>query len=425
MDRAQKKALVSGNVIVVGVDVAKHSHWARILNSDGLDAVKPFPFQNTREGFCRLVAKVMEAQKKERATGVVIGMEPTGHYWKPLAWYLQEQGYPVVMVNPYHVKRSKELNDNSPSKTDRKDAGVIADLVQNGHFLTCLLPRGIYAELRSLHVTREQERRKLNSALNQLQAFLDEYFPELTQVFKGLLGKAAWWVLRHLPFPQDILALSLEELAGCLKEASNNRVGLKRAQELQKAASTSIGVTAGLSGARIKLATILDEIAFLHTQLERVEAALAQALEDTGLAPYLLSIPGIGIITAAGFLAEVGDPSQYQHWRQLRKLAGLNLVEESSGKKQGARTISKRGRPGLRSLLYQASLILVARNQEFRALYHHLLTRPENPLRKKQALIVISTKILRVMFTLAKEKRCYDAQKVLGSYRAAQLQQVA
>ena len=425
MDRAQKKALVSGNVIVVGVDVAKHSHWARIFNSNGLDAVKPFPFQNTRDGFSRLVAKILEAQKKEQATGVIIGMEPTGHYWKPLAWFLQEQGYPVVMVNPYHVKRSKELNDNSPSKTDRKDACVIADLVQNGRFLTCLLPGGIYAELRSLHVTREQERRKLNSALNQLQAFLDEYFPELSQVFKDLMGMAAGWVLRHLPFPQDILALSLKELAGCLKEASNSRVGLKRAQVLQKAASESIGVMVGLNGARIKLTSILEEIDFLHTQLERVEAALAQALEDTGLAPYLLSIPGIGIITAAGFLAEVGDPSQYQHWRQLRKLAGLNLVEESSGKKQGARAISKRGRPGLRSLLYQASFSLVAKNKEFRALYHHLLTRPENPLRKKQALVAISTKILRVMFTLVKEKRYYAAQKALGSYRAAQLQQVA
>jgi len=417
--------LVTGNVIVVGVDIAKKKQWARIYNPVGLDIVKPFPFQNTREGFYRLVSKILEAQQKEQAERVVVGMEPTGHYWKPLAWFLQQQGYTVVMVNPHHVKKSKELDDNSPSKTDRKDAGTIAALVQEGRFLNCILPQGVYAELRTLHTAREQERRKLNSALNRLQAFSDEYFPEFPIVFKNLLGMAAWWVLRHLPLPEDILELSTEELAEHLKAASNHRVGFKRAQVLQEAAGNSIGITAGLAGARVKLSVILDEIEFTSNQLQRIEAALAQALEATGLASYLLSIPGIGVITAAGFLAEVGDLSRYEHWRQLQKLAGLNLVEDSSGQKKGARTISKRGRRGLRNLLYQASLILVAKNKEFRALYHYMLTRPENPLRKKQALVVISLKLLRVMFTLGREKRLYDPQKALGNYRLGQLQQAA
>jgi len=244
-------------------------------------------------------------------------MEPTGHYWKPLAWFLQQQGYPVVMVNPYHVKKSKELDDNSPSKTDRKDAGTIASLVQQGRFLTCMLPKGIYSELRNLYTAREQERQKLNSAINHLHAFLDEYFPEFPAVFKNLLGMAAWWVLRHLSLPEDILRLSTEELAKHLKAASNRRVGLKRAKALQEAARDSIGVTAGLQGAKVKLSVILDEIEFLNNQLQKIEEALTQALEATGIAPYLLSIPGIGVITAAGFLAEVGDLSHYEHWRQL------------------------------------------------------------------------------------------------------------
>ncbi|OIQ07588.1 transposase [Moorella thermoacetica] len=70
------------------------------------------------------MAKMEEAKEKARATRVVIGMEPTGHYWKPLAWFLQEQGYTVVIVNPYHVKRRKEEVGNSPTKNDRKDAGI-------------------------------------------------------------------------------------------------------------------------------------------------------------------------------------------------------------------------------------------------------------------------------------------------------------
>ncbi|GAW93405.1 IS110 family transposase, partial [Calderihabitans maritimus] len=129
-----------------------------------LDVVKPFSFQNTKDGFYRLVSKILKAKEIEQASRVVIGMEPTGHYWKPLAWFLTEQGYPVVIVNPLHVKRSKEMEDNSPGKTDRKDAGIIADLVSQGKFQHCILPKGIYAELRNLYVARQQQRRKLNSS---------------------------------------------------------------------------------------------------------------------------------------------------------------------------------------------------------------------------------------------------------------------
>lgn len=110
-------------------------------------------------------------------------MEPTGHCWKPLAWFLQEHGYTVAIVKPYHVKKSKELEDNSQTKNDRKDAGLIVHLVKEGRFLNCILPTGVYAELRTLDATRQQQATKVNSALCQMRAILNEYFPELQQVF--------------------------------------------------------------------------------------------------------------------------------------------------------------------------------------------------------------------------------------------------
>lgn len=150
---------------------------------------------------------------------------------------------------------------------------------------------------------------------------------------------------------------------------------------------------------------------------------MGKYLNQTGLGKYLLSIPGIGVVSAAGFLAEIGDPARYQHWRQIQKLSGYNLVEQSSGDKEGQRSISKRGRPGLRSILYQASLVLVAKNKEFKALYKYFLTRPANPLKK--ALVAIALKLLRVMFTMVKKKVEYDPAKVLGIYRSRQLGQAA
>lgn len=120
-----------------------------------------------------------------------MGMESTGHYWKYLAWFLKQNGIPVVMVNPYHVKKAKELDDNTQTKSDRKDAFVIAKLVKDGRYSKVYLPEGVYAELRILSNTRSQLRAKLNAAKNMLIAILDEYFPEFIKVFKNLEGKMA------------------------------------------------------------------------------------------------------------------------------------------------------------------------------------------------------------------------------------------
>ena len=352
-------------------------------------------------------------------------MEPTGHYWKPLAWWLRDRGFTVVIVNPMLVKRHKEDHDNNPGKSDPKDTGIIADLVLQGKFMESLLPRGIYAELRGLSVTRRQQKGKLNGGLNNLWAILDEFFPEFVTVFKDILGKAALWVLENIPFPEDIVSCSVEWVAERLKEAAGHRVGLKRAKRLREVAEKSIGVPEGLEAARIRLRSCLREIRFWEEELEKTEEKMEELLSRTGLGEILLSIPGVGVVTAATFLGEIGDPAQYRHWRQIRSLAGLNLMENSSGQKKGATKITKRGRPGLRCLLYQSALVLVARNPVFKELYRYFLARKENPLTKKEALVAIGLKLLRVMFKLVKSKELYDPSKVLGEYRRDQLKAVA
>ena len=87
---------------------------------------------------------------------ILIGMEPTGHYWKSLAYYLKRKDYRVLLVNPYHTKLSKEIRDNNKSKTDKKDSRLIAHLVREGKFLDSILPTEIYAELRKATVFREK-----------------------------------------------------------------------------------------------------------------------------------------------------------------------------------------------------------------------------------------------------------------------------
>lgn len=425
-----KRAMLEGAVIV-GVDIAKKKHWARITDRLGQDLAPPFAFHNNRDGFWRLVLvrQIGQALRESGAQRAVVGMEATGHYGKPLQYFLRHLGpdwdVAVVLVNPMDVKRQKELLDNSPTKSDPKDTAVIAKLVRDGHFLHCLAPEGLYATLRELTVTRQHQRQELNGALNRLQGWLDMYFPEFPSVFKDVTGQAAGWVLSHYPTPAEVRSTALETLTEGLQQASKKRVGAKRAAGLKAAAEASVGIPDGLAGARLRLQGLLEEVAFWKGQLERTEAAMGRALQQTPYARFLRSIPGVGVVTAASFLGEIGEPTQYTDWRQIQKLAGLNLVENSSGQHQGRRTLSKRGRGSLRALLYRAALTMVAKNPVFRALYRWFVERPGRPLEKKQALVAVALKLLRVMFALMQKGVPYDPSRVLGEGRQAQLAEAA
>lgn len=155
--------------------------------------------------------------------------------------------------------------------------------------------------------------------------------------------------------------------------------------------------------------------------MEKIEKKMAQELEKTGYKDILTSIPGIGIISAASFIDEIGDPKRFSNPQQIIRLVGYNLVEDSSGKHKSKTMILKRGRKILGTILYKISLIVICKNQEIKLLYKYLITRKENPLKKKQALIVISGKRVKIMYSLIKKEEVYDKEKVLGIYRKQQI----
>ena len=131
----------------------------------------------------------------------------------------------------------------------------------------------------------------------------------------------------------------------------------------------------------------------------------------------LLAIQGIGLITVAGFLAEVGDVRRFESPKQIQKLAGLSLRENSSGKHKGQTTISKRGRSKLRSVLFNAVIPLIATNPEFQELHQHYTTRSVNPLKKKQSVIALSCKLIRVFYVILTKGVAYDPEKMMGDIK--------
>jgi len=348
----------------------------------------------------------------------MIGMEPTGHYWKTLANYLLKSGYRVVGVNPYHTKKAKELYDNSPTKNDKKDALTIARLVKDGSYFNPYLPEGVYAELRALTNARINAIRRNNALKNTLTAILDEYFPEIWTVFKNpFKGKASRQILRTCPFPAYILAMGEIGVLAEVKKAVKKTVGIKKVCQLIAAAQSSIGVDYGLESSKFRFNLLLDELEMIEKQLTEIESAMERTLSSTGYAEQILSVNGIGVVMAASFLGEVGDPLRFQSARQIANYAGYNLTEDSSGKNKSGTCISKRGRSQLRSILYQMAFTMVGKNDEMKALHKYLTARVKNPLKKKQSLVVISKKIITVIYSLLKKQVTYDSELALGAVR--------
>lgn len=427
-DRLKQKVIaITTDTLVVGVDIAKNCQWARFVDFRGIEHDRALKFKNSKGGFDAILARIREICKKENFSKAVAGMEPTGHYWKAFANWLEKQdGIKVVLVNPYATKQAKELDDNSQTKSDKKDALTIAKLVKDGRYFELYLPHDVYAELRGLSTTRTGLNKRKSALKNTITAVMDEFFPEYAEVFKcPLSGKASRHILKNCPFPKFILALGEGGVTDEIRKAVRKTVGRKKAVQLVEAAKDSIGVDYGEESARLKLRLMLEELELLEKQTEELEGQMSAALQETDYAEFLLSIKGIGVVTLAACLGELGDPARFENPRQMSRMAGYNLVEDSSGKNKSGTKISKRGRKNLRNVLYQMSLTMVATNKEMKELYHYLKTREKDPLRKMQALIVVSKKILTLIHALAKKKESYDPEKVFGHIRREQLKAAA
>lgn len=121
----------------------------------------------------------------------------------------------------------------------------------------------------------------------------------------------------------------------------------------------------------------------------------------------------MGLITAACIIAEIGDISRFDDARQIQKYAGFNLVENSSGKHKGQTTISKRGRKRLRTIFFRVILPLVAKNSKFKQLHQYYTSRKENPLKKKQSLILLCCKLIRIIFAMLIKGIEYGGDKLM------------
>ena len=418
-----KIASITEKTLIVGIDIGSETHFARAFDWRNYEYTKkPFEFSNNKEGFQAFESWMEELSAKHGKTAVIPGMEPTGHYWFALGKFLQDNGMRPVHVNPHHVKKSKELDDNNPNKNDRKDPKTIAGLVNEGRFSYPYIPIGVYAEIRNLSNLRFQAQEELTRAKNRLARWFSIYFPEYKEVYRDLKAVSGRMVLQMAPLPEDIRKLGVEGVNRIWRDAKLRGAGMKRAKTLVTAAEHSVGSKESPEAARIELKILLHDIDEYASRVEELLCLLDAKLREIPYIDKLLEIKGIGKITVSGFIAEVGDIRRFDDPKQLQKLAGYAIVANESGKYKGESRISYRGRKRLRYVLFEAALSLVARNPEFRKIYEYYRTRENHPLKKMQSLVAVACKVIRVFYVMLTKGVDYDPEKMMRDIRRPELQ---
>lgn len=409
----EKIELVDEKTLVIGVDIGSYDEYARAFTCRKQElSKKPLRFHNTAEGFKTFKDWAVNIMKANGLEKIIVGMEPTSIYWEALATYCKDNGMILVHVNPAAVHKSKELDDNDPSKNDRKEPKVIAGLVADGRYQFPYMPEEEYAELRELSNLRIRTQESLTQCKNRLSRWYSRYFPEFKGAYKNVVSKTAMMILDLYPLPEDIVTLGVEGILQIWKSKKVRGAGERKARKLYEAARNSIGRKEAASIARIEFKSIKEDLDRYQERLDEIEKKADEILPKIKNVDKLFEIKGVGKATVLTFLSEIGEISRFDNPKEIQKLAGYAIVTNESCKHQGEKRISYRGRKRLRWVLYQTALSVIAKNAEFRQIHAYYTTRANNPLKGIQSVVAVACKMIRIFYKILTDGVSYDGTKM-------------
>jgi transposase len=405
MSRYRKRRRAQDASAVVGVDAGKRKHALVVRPHDGPDS-RPYEFPTDRDGFDAAVRYIREVAPHATPETTIVGIEFAGIYGFTFAYYLAGHGYQVVTVLPAHSKRWKEVVHNQALKTDAKDAMVITDLVAHGNFVAFAFLDPAYADLRSLVSARERLSGERRATITRLKSVLEVVWPEFERRFKNFGNKTPLALLERFPSPQAFLQAPRRSVLGVMRKESRNHLGVQTYEELRAGAERTVALPIAEGAAKDEIPLLIERLRLCNSQIRQVEAWMVRTLDRIDASKSVLSVPEVAPVTAAVFLGSIGDPTTYETKQQVFKVAGLSLVESSSGARVGDVHISKRGRPILRRNAYMLALRLVQQGGMFRKEFDAYVER-HGPKKKIPGLVAISRRALALLYSVARDGRTW------------------
>lgn len=400
----------SQEYLIVGIDVAKDRHHAFFGTATGKTLLKRFVFDNTYEGFRKLLDQTEAVRVQHNLSKVVYGMEPTANYHKPLGEGLIELGRTVVLVSGVMVKRNRESLDGRWDKHDEKDSANVADLISQGKGLYYEYPspelRGLRGLLSLKKRLKKQEQSYRVRIRNQLIA---QYFPEMDRYYERLGAEGlsiVKWCLAASQITQLDVDLFIERVTSRRITGEKRR----RLEAIWEKAAESIGCEE-VPGVDHEGKVLVEGLKQIREMIKETDKKIEELCKPFPEYQYLLTIPGFGPDVSAKVLGAIGDPDRFEKGSQVVKLAGYDLSADRSGKDsdKAIPEISKRGKADLRYALYQAALVASSQNRELMIYYTNKIRgrEREKGIHTKMR-VKLAAKLLVIAWTLMKKKEAYN-----------------
>lgn len=381
----------------VGIDIGKRHHVAVILDANGQQDGKALRFANDRDGFEQLVGRLSNLD-----TDALIGLEATGHYWLALYTLLAEAGYDLVVLNALQIHAYRKSGIRK-RKNDRYDAYWIADYIRVSRQPHYQSQQPELLQLRELTRFRASLTDQVGDCKRKIISIIDRVFPEYEQLFSNVFIQTSRRLLAEALTPDEFAEFDLSELAQLLAESSRGRHGQTKAEEIQSLARRSVGIGFLTDALRVQMNCLLQQLALLDAQCQQLETEITALMDH--FPQHITSIPGIGPITGAIILAEIGDVHRFDAPEKLVAFAGIDPTVYQSGQFTATQTrMSKRGSPYLRHALWQAAFMATQHDPQLRAYYQR--KRAEGKAHGT-AIGAVCRKLLHRIYIVLKEQRPY------------------
>ena len=390
----------------LGIDVGKFTHSLCLIDGSGHHDI--WQINNDKSGF-ELLRKKLGLLSLISWSGLLVGMEATGHYFLNIYDFLLQLGLPVgqiALLNPLQVKSFRNTNLRG-AKSDNVDAERIAVLLQFGNFDRCNVATDHIMTMRELTRLKSDLTANLGNLKRKVIAVIDRIFPEFAKIFVNKFGSTVVALLTDYQTPEEFAALSLSELTSLIKSLSKRGVNQDKIQKLHEAARNSIGISFGREGFKIELSILLIQLKSLEEQISFLENRIGEIAAEMNSS--IFSIPGIGKTTGAAILAEIGDINHFDSASKLIAFAGLDPKLKSSGTYQGRTPISKRGSKYLRSALWYSAMVLCRTDEKFHKQYSD---RRQLGKSHRYAVTAAANKLTKIVYHVLKNNCIYDPNLV-------------
>ena len=392
-------------MIYVGIDVASQKHDCFIMRDTGeVFSKKAFTIKNDIEGYKKLHNSINHFVESTKDSNVRIGLESTGHYSKNVLLYLIKQGYQTTLINPILTNMDRKASSVRKTKNDKIDAEAICKFLDKNRldFKPYTLLSYHIDALKSLTRQRFSLVKQQTSQKLIFQRLINVIFPEFSGLFSSVYVESALNILYAYPAPKKLARAHIVSIDKLLHHNSS-----VTAAKIIEIAKNSIGQSEEYLGFELK--HTIDMIRFYESQVEIYNKQIEHELSQIDYGKIITSIPGVGIITGAMIISEIGDINNFQTPHQLLAFAGLDpTVYESGNFESSHNKPSKRGSKYLRWAIHQVSSGIWKWDNTFKEYYDKKIKEGKHHY---VAIGHIDKKLIRVIFSLLKNKQSFIPQK--------------